>query len=158
MKMYLVTHGDRAYGKDPHHTAEGLDQLMRIVLPDDIACVVVGTGFRFEEVYQFTGAKYLNVPIWSSPFCGSSDSLDRTGMIVVLGSTGRLVETHEYMGLDVPCFDAWAFIASHSDRTLFCAGAELMLALSKGCANPPKIEKASLYEIDLEAKTIRKIS
>ena len=54
-----------------------------------------------------------------------------------------------YIGLDSSCFDAWGFVDKQPNKTLFCAGGELLIALGlkdiykKGC----------LYELYPETHT-----
>lgn len=152
--MFLVTHGDREYGVDPEMTDKGREQVLGLAsyLPKGISSVVVGTGKRHLNVcvLMMAGSNLgLNIPIWTSPFCGSADSLNADKETVTLAD-GRVVKLRDYEGLGF-CFDAWSFVAKHPDRTLFCAGGELMLALNQ------KSEKGCLYELNVEEKTARKI-
>ena len=144
---YLVTHGERNDGADPGHTSEGLGQIRSIKLPKGIAQVVVGTGRRHWEVNEEVAAQLPEgVAVKTSPHCGSADSLNSDKTTITL-SNGKTVKLSDYIGIETSCFDAWEFIESQPDGTLFCAGGELMMAL--GC----KAKRGKLYELDVETRT-----
>lgn len=149
---YLVTHGLRHGGINPSHTIAGYDQIGNLALPETgVAKVVVGTGIRFQEIYdilkacgQLTG----NEPRAYSPFCGSADGLDPPDQVILANGMHCLLG-RDYIGLaDTQAFDAWKFVAEQPEGTLFCAGGELMTALTGN-----KGEKGRLYVLDVEAKT-----
>ncbi|MDH4330694.1 MAG: hypothetical protein OEV93_04035 [Candidatus Moranbacteria bacterium] len=156
--IFIATHGFRFSGKDPIHTIKGLNQidyLIAILETKQIATVVVGTGSRFQEMYDILksaipeGARKVH-----AIFCGTSDGLEEDGVTVILNN-GRQVHIEDYAGLiKSRCFNPWEFIKMFGDNVLFLAGGELMLALGLGDIN----EKGQLYEIDPETKTGRKIS
>jgi hypothetical protein len=149
--LYLVSHGDRNNGANPIHTEKGIQQIKNLPIPTDIARFVIGTGNRFHEIWTTTELHHrsglLAKPIFFSPFCGSADGLDPPDTIVMANGSGCKLST-EYLGLDSPWFDAWGFV-DQPDRTLFCSGGELLIALGlkdiykKGC----------LYELYPETRT-----
>ena len=151
----LITHGKRNFGVDPKHTTEGIEQIKNLQLPDNIALVVVGTGKRFQEIYETIRPKIYGATVKFSPFCGSADGLEADGNVIL--TNGTLVDLKkDYISLtNAPeAFDPWGFIASLPENTLLCAGGELLIALGGKAIN----EKGQLYELDPETKTARKIS
>lgn len=148
---YLITHGLRNGGANPVHTIEGRAQISNIVLPLGISKVVIGTGARFKEIHDYLvacGRLGVNVPCVFSPFCGSADGLEKGTRVVMVDGQECDLAT-EYIGLTDPAsFNAWGFIASQPEGTLFCAGGELMTALTGGVG-----EKGRLYELDIDTKT-----
>jgi len=152
--IYLITHGNRHSGPDPRHTAEGLKQIRSLQIPSNIKYVIVGTGTRFQEIYE---ALYPVLPgqakIIHSIFCGSSDGIEPDGKGIL--DNGRKVDLEtEYIGLMNPqYFDAWKFVNSFDGDTLLCAGGELMISLGLKAIN----EKGHLYELDPEDHTGRMI-
>lgn len=149
MKRFLITHGLRNGGANPSHTPEGMAQIENVKLPEGIIKVIIGTGMRFKEIHAylvFSGHLDVNVPCVYSPFCGSADGLEKGIRVVMVDGNECDLKT-EYIGLTHPCFDAWAFIASQPEGTLFCAGGELMTALTGSVG-----EKGQLYELDVVTK------
>ena len=156
MPHYLITHGDRFFGPNPGHTSKGIKQIRTLQIPDDINLVVVGTGIRFQEIYEAIKPQIPGVPVKYSPFCGSADGLEgpETDYSIILVNR-KLVSQNNYLGLiETPGFDAWGFVANLPNRTLICAGGELLIALGLKAIN----EKGQLYELDLSIKDGWKIS
>lgn len=153
--IYLVTHGERFFGVNPSHTCDGILQIEKLVLKEKPPLVVIGTGARFQEIYNtMVNKKQLSrdVPIKRSPFCGSADGLEANkDVILVDGTTVRL---DNYISIGSDCFNAWRFISSLPDNTLLCAGGELMISLGLKSIN----EKGQLFELDPEKKEGKKIN
>lgn len=150
---HLITHGDRGFGSNPKHSEMGIDQIKNLTLPEKIDLIVIGTGKRFQEIYQFIQDKLSRIPVKYSPFCGSADGLEADYRIILVD--GTLLKDDEYLGMiNVPAFDAWKFIADLPDNTLLCAGGELLIALGGKTIN----QKGQLYELDCEKKVAKKIS
>lgn len=150
MKRYLVTHPERFNGANPDLTPKGIEQLHELTLPECIIKVVVGTGKRFKKTYDvlsLAGILKRFVPGVFSIFCGSADGLDE-GKTIVLADGSECNLVTEYIGLTHFSFNAWGFIGSQPEGTLFCAGGELMTALTGSVG-----EKGRLYELDIETKT-----
>jgi hypothetical protein len=150
--IYLITHGKRNFGPNPGHTEEGLRQMASVIkeaadIPN-IPLIVVGTGLRFIEIYTHLSQHLPNVPVQFSPFCGSADSMEANGQVIL--TNGLLVGYDNYVSVvKSPAFDAWKFVASFPDNTVLCAGGELMNALGI------KSEKGQLYELDPKTRTAR---
>lgn len=154
--IYLITHAEKAFGPNPSHTRDGISQIEKLVLPEGIPLVVMGTGARFQEIYTALvghGNLSRDIHVNCSPFCGSADSLEANKKDVLLVS-GTIVSLNDYIGIGNDCFDAWSFLFDLPDKTLLCAGGELMIALGLGDIN----EKGQLFELDEEAETGKKIS
>jgi len=155
MMVYLVTHGKRIFGIDPSHTSKGIKQIENLILPREISLVVIGTGTRFQEIYEAMidrGHLRKDTSVKYSPFCGSADGLEANkDVILVINVT---VSLDNYISIGSSCFDAWRFISDLPDRTLLCAGGELMMALGLKDIN----EKGQLFELDPINKKGRKIS
>ena len=153
--VYLVTHGKRKFGVNPSHTPEGIQQIQKLTLPNKISLVVIGTGVRFQQIYcRMINAEHLrqNTPVRYSPFCGSADGLEANRDVIMVD--GRTVSLDDYISIGSDCFDAWKFVSDLPDRTLLCAGGELMMALGLKDIN----EKGELFELNPEKKEGRKIS
>lgn len=159
MLRYAITHGLRNGGFNPEHTAAGIAQLRNLVVPQGITNIVLGTGERFEEI--FAALFHMNEPpfddnpnrpkIWYSPFVGSADGFDPPDR-VILGhrddGNHRSCRLADYIGVaNARAFDAWAFVGSLPEGTLFLTGGEFMLAL--GVEKP---SKGALYWIDSKTK------
>jgi hypothetical protein len=152
-KVYLITHGDRNSGPDPKHTQKGRNQIILLEIPQNIDYVVVGTGTRFQEIYELIQNDTTGARVMHSIFCGSSDGIEPDGMGIL--DNGRKVDLKtEYIGLISPHFDAWAFVTSFSGNTLLLSGGELMIALGLKDIN----EKGHLYELDPATKSGKKLS
>ena len=153
--VYLVTHGKRNFGVNPSHTRDGILQIEKLVLPEEVSLVVIGTGWRFKEIYKtMIGRGYLSqdTPVKYSPFCGSADGLEANRDVILVN--GVTVSLDNYISLRSDCFDAWRFISDLPDRTLLCTGGELMMALGLKSIN----EQGQLFELDPKKKEGRKIS
>lgn len=153
--VYLVTHGKRNFGVNPSHTFEGIQQIRNLVPPKKISLVVIGTGWRFKEIYKtMIDRGYLSqdTPVKYSPFCGSADGLEANKDIILVD--GTTVSLNDYISIGSDCFDAWRFVSNLPDRTLLCTGGELMTAL--GLKNIR--EQGQLFELDPKTKTGKKIS
>ncbi|MBU2545501.1 hypothetical protein KKC65_03585 [Patescibacteria group bacterium] len=152
--VYLVTHGERLFGVNPSHTYDGILQIEKLVLREEISLVVIGTGARFREIYNTMinrGHLQQDTPVKYSPFCGSADGLEANKDVILID--GTTVSLDDYISIGSNCFNAWKFISSLPDKTLLCAGGELMTALELANIN----KKGHLYELDPEAKTGKKI-
>jgi len=152
--VYLITHGERNFGVNPSHTDEGIQQIGNLVLPEKISLVVIGTGKRFQQIYcMMINSEYLqqDTPIKYSPFCGSVDGLEADKDVIL--ASGITVSLDNYISIGSNCFDAWKFVSDLPDRTLLCAGGELIIALGLKSIK----EKGCLYELNPEAKTGKKI-
>lgn len=147
--LYLVSHGERENGTDPKHTENGIQQINNLPIPN-ITIIVAGTGKRFQEsaFIILSSPHECSIPLFFSPFCGSADGLDPPDDIVMANGTRCQLST-EYIGLDSPWFDAWGFVNSQPDRTLFCAGGELLIALGLKSI----YKKGCLYELYPETHT-----
>lgn len=153
MTSFLITHGERFFGPNPVHKQEGIEQIKDLQIPADISLVVIGTGARFKEIYEVIKPHVDGVPVKYSPFCGSADGLEADYNVILVD--GTLVDLkNDYTSLGAPCFDAWKFVSDLPDRTLLCAGGELLIALGLKAIN----EKGQLYELDPETATGKKIS
>lgn len=150
--LYLVSHGERKNGANPKHTGKGLEQIRNLPIPTDVTRFVVGTGNRFHELWLiievYHNLNSLYKPLLFSPFCGSADGLDPPDTIVMANGAACQIGT-EYLGLESPWFDAWGFVGSQPDRTLFCAGGELLIALGLKSI----YKKGCLYELYPETRT-----
>jgi hypothetical protein len=160
MKVYLVTHGLRNSGPDPVHTPEGIAQIAALrekVASLPISTIIVGTGRRFQEIFEtlMVGkeTRWKYIPVFHSPLCGSADGLEKDGKVIL--TNGRKVSMDSYMGLNnCVAINIWRFLADLPDNALLCAGGELMITLGFEKFN----QKGCLFEIDLEKKECRKIS
>ncbi len=77
-----------------------------------------------------------------SPFCGSPDGIEADGKIITYREIKIPEEEYEGM-IKSPAFDAWKFVESFPENTLFCSGGELMIALGAKGIN----KKGCLYQI-----------
>lgn len=156
--VYLVTHGERNFGVNPSHTCDGILQIEKLVLPKKVSLVVIGTGWRFKEIYKIMiGRGYLgylsqNIPVKYSPFCGSVDGLEANKDVIL--TDGTTVSLDDYISIGSDCFDPWRFISDLPDNALLCAGGELMMALGLKKIN----EKGQLFELDPKTETGKKIN
>ncbi len=153
--VYLVTHGERNFGMNPSHTSDGIQQIKKLVLGEEISLVVIGTGRRFQEVYDTMisqGHLRRDIPIKYSPFCGSADGLEANKEVILVINVTVSLDCYISIGSD--CFDAWRFISDLPDNALLCAGGELMIALGLKKIN----EKGQLFELDPKTETGKKIS
>jgi len=154
--VYLITHSEKAFGTNPPLARKGILQIEKLVLEEEPPLVVIGTGKRFQEIYKTMidrGHLQHGTPVKYSPFCGSADSLEANKKDLTLAD-GTTISLDDYIGIENDCFDAWSFLFDLPDKTLLCAGKELMIALGLGSIN----EKGQLFELDLEAGTGKKIS
>lgn len=155
--IYLVTHGERFLGHDPCHTQKGIEQIREISLKSitsPVPLVLIGTGRRFQEVYQILSPQLIEVPVQPSPFLGTADGLEmKDGVRVVVTSGGMTYPLDKYIGIKgSPAFNPWQFVKGFSPNTVLCSGGELMSALT---GKPG--EKGSLYTLDPSNKSIKKI-
>jgi len=86
--IYLITHGERNFGPNPGHTEEGLARLASrikaaVAYIKNPPLIVVGTGLRFIEIYRYLSQLLPNVPVQFSPFCGSADSMEADGQVIL---------------------------------------------------------------------------
>lgn len=151
--VYLITHGEKAFGPDPVLSRKGTKEIERLKLPEGIILIVAGTGKRFRDILRIVCKQLPGIPVKHSPFCGSADSLEANKKDVTLAD-GTTVSLDDYISIENDCFDVWDFIFDLPDKTLLCAGGELMIALGLGNIN----EKGQLYEINSEEGTGKKIS
>ncbi len=160
---YAITHGLRTNGFNPLHTPEGIAQLRNLVVPQGITNIVIGTGERHEEI--FATLFHMNEPpfegnpnrpkIWYSPFVGSTDGFNPPDRII-LGhrddGNHRSCRLADYLGVNThPAFDAWAFVHSLPDETLFLTGGEFLIALGMSGF---ETKRGALYGIDAEQQSI----
>ena len=154
--VYLITHSEKAFGVNPPLTRKGTLQIEKLLLVEEPPLVVIGTGRRFQEIYKTMvkkGQLGRDIPVKYSPFCGSADSLEANKKYITLAD-GTIVSLDDYINIGNDCFDAWGFLYDLPDKTLLCAGGELMITLGFGDIN----EKGQLFELDLEEGTGKKIS
>lgn len=153
--VYFITHGKRNFGINPSHTRDGILQIAKLALPEEISLVVIGTGWRFQEIYRTMinrGHLSQDIPVKHSPFCGSVDGLEANKDVIL--SDGTTVSLSDYISIGSECFDPWKFLSDLPDNALLCAGGELMMALGLKDIN----EKGELFELDPKKKQGRKIS
>ena len=157
MKLYIVTHGDKMSGANPGLASTGTDQIVRIreellgKIPKP-PLVVIGTGRRFEQTHIMLFMMNHEIPVKRSPFCGSADSLEKDGSIML--ANGEKVAMADYIGLiGTPGFHAWSWLCNLPEGTLLCAGEELLTSL--GLKNLCK--KGVLIEVDTETQDGRQI-
>jgi hypothetical protein len=150
-KVYLITNGNRFFGANPIHTSPGIDQIKSLDIPVEITQVGIGTGLRFQEVYNIIRTKIpAKIPHFFSPFCGSADGFEADGQFILVD--GTLVAQKNYLNLiQSRAFDAWEFISELANNTLLCSGDELMVALGLKSIN----QKGHLYVLDPEKCTGR---
>lgn len=155
--IYLITHGDRFNGSDPIHTPDGLRQINSLPIPQDVKCVVSGTGRRFLEILGIVRSKLPYAPfVKYSPFCGGTEGYEvRENKELIILTDGRTVDYRaEYVGVSNGPLDMWMFVSPLPDKTLLCAGGDLLIGLGL----KDIYEKGHLYELDPATRTGRKIA
>lgn len=148
-KVHLITHGERNNGPNPGHTPLGFEQIQGLELPIGITQVGIGTGRRFQEIYD-TICNQLpdGTSHFYSPFCGSANGIEPDGQIILVN--GKLVDEKNYLNLiRSKSFNAWEFINELANGTLLCAGGELIIALGLKTIN----QKGHLYKLLPETLT-----
>lgn len=105
------------------------------------ALVVVGTGSRFQQTYNILAEALTDIPVKYSLFCGGTEGWEAGSNRHILCG-GRIVPDKNYIGLENFPDWAWQFLKFLPEKTLLCAGEELMIALDLS-AKP-----GNLYEVD----------
>lgn len=153
--IYVITHGDRFVCANPEMTSKGFAQIRSLAsfLPQKIARIFVGTGKRFQQIYELLFAT-CSVPVVYSCFCGGADALG-TGAdgrkTVITGIGIEVGYPDEYIGVsNCDAFDAWKFLVDMPDQSVVCSGRPIMYALGFR-----ESKMGSLYEIDPLQRTIQ---
>jgi hypothetical protein len=122
--VYIVTHGDKRNGADPHMTVEGYRQVagLRKLLPDSPTAVICGTGARHIEVAHALGLAITQY----TPLVGTPDSGEKVGddfMIrLACGVNADLrMYVDRYLYAAMP-----GFLAVIPDTSVVCAGRQVI--------------------------------
>lgn len=144
--VYLVTHGAKEKGNDPHMKPEEFSRTaaLRHLLPARPSLVIAGTGQRHQDVAAALG---LQPTRWSGAL-GDPESLER----MPIDGNGEQDMVRLACGVIIPlsaCTTPWdmapatdRLIVSLPHLTVACSGRPAMIALGEKNA-----ESASVYEI-----------
>jgi len=156
MRLYVAVHGQIKRGvPNPGHTQEGIMQILDLQsnkvseIYGQIVEIWFGSGGRFHELFHLLFPDPA-VPFFCSPLLGGAESLNEKGDVLL--ASGRTIPKENYVGIKkIAGFDPWKFLESLPNGVFLCSGGELMKAFGF------EKEHASLYQIDVEQRTCRKL-
>lgn len=160
MKLYAITHGKKKEGADPELSPDGIREIEALnfePFSGKITGIVIGTGRRFHDTFMTIPESKLplsRLPVKRSSLLGNADSgkKSESGWDVILAD-GTEVKAANYIGpLDVG-IDLWPFLESLSEGMLLVTGREFIGTLIK----PADGKSATLYEIDVESRTVTEL-
>lgn len=151
-RIFVVTHGDKFGGINPHMTEKGFEQIskLRPLLPpaNEIWDVVRGTGRRHLDV-----SLALNLAVTRiTAVAGDGDSLDVVdGKKIIILSDGTNFEMDSVGFTTISDIEpaAKALVVSLHNNSVVCAGRPFMMMLGKKDAG-----SAMVYEISVENNEI----
>lgn len=129
MKVYLVTHGKKGSGTNPGLTEEGRAAITKLILPDGIRLVIVGTGKRFLDTLQALNEQLGDVQVTYAPICGTADNCEKAGdnSYEMELANGSRVPTTSYLGLiGTPGINLRIFMIAQPEGTLLIVGREFL--------------------------------
>jgi len=144
-EIFVVTHGEKEKGADPHMTTKGFRQVSKLfsLIPENPTSVACGTGRRHLDVAQALGLepdRYTNI-------AGGPDSLE----IDSQGNKFAVLANGDYIPLEMCTItedDAPAiipFLNSLPHDSVVCAGRVIMIS-----AGVPDAESAAVYKLTIE--------
>jgi len=157
--IYIVTHCEKNFGKNPNLSKKGIEQTREIKkhLPQDINFVISGCGNRHLETALLLSA-------WPNIFsslvgeCESLDLIDNKKVIFLANGTDIPFDSFSSLEDMAPAYKP--FLLKIEPNTLLIAGRPFMIMIEK-FINYQDASSAALYKVNIDEKnekfTITKI-